>query len=294
MFSFIYKAIGVIFACVLALALPFVFSALVFFVRSLVRGERLPKRRYPSTWVQHSLLRRLLLDFPAAFVHDLMHSNPDAFPMDKCGLVIFEGEQGSGKTVSAVWYMDMLRKKYPKLSIMSNVCLSFADSRLDEWDDIVFKSNGEYGQVVFLDEIQNYFNSLDSKNFPPEMIQEICQQRKQRKTIIGTVQVFNRVAKPIREQTRYIVKPRTLLGCLTVMSIWKPHFYDNAQVDKAYRIKTHLFVHTPHIRSAYDTFETVKLHALHGFKPRSEMLLNDKSEMRSDERRGLFKPRKFG
>lgn len=279
MFSFIYKAIVIIFSFVLALALPFVFSALVFFIRSLSRGERLPKRRYPSTWVQHSLFRRLLVDFPAVFVHDLMHSNPDAFPMDKCGLVIFEGEQGSGKTVSAVWYMDMLRKKYPKLSIMSNVGLSFADSRLDEWDDIVFKSNGEFGQVVFLDEIQNYFNSLDSKNFPPEMIQEICQQRKQRKTIIGTVQVFNRVAKPIREQTRYIVKPRTLFGCLTIMSIWKPHFDDNAQVDKAYRIKTHLFVHTPHIRSAYDTFETVKLHALHGFKPRTDMLTADNNNL---------------
>lgn len=289
MFSFIYKAIAFIFCCCLAVVLPFVFSALVFLLRSFARGERIPHRRYPSTWSQHCLLRRLLVDFPSAFVHDLIHSNPDAFPMDECGLVIFEGEQGSGKTVSAVWYMDMLRKKYPKLSIMSNVGLSFADSHLEEWDDIVFKSNGEFGQVVFLDEIQNYFNSLDSKNFPPEMIQEICQQRKQRKTIIGTVQVFNRVAKPIREQTRYIVKPRTLLGCLTIMSIWKPHFDDNAQVDKAYRVKTHLFVHTPFIRSAYDTFETVKLHALHGFKPRSEMILGENKDMPSDERRGLFK-----
>ena len=112
MFSFIYKAIAFIFCCCLAVVLPFVFSALVFLLRSFARGERIPHRRYPSTWSQHCLLRRLLVDFPSAFVHDLIHSNPDAFPMDECGLVIFEGEQGSGKTVSAVWYMDMLRKKY--------------------------------------------------------------------------------------------------------------------------------------------------------------------------------------
>lgn len=270
--NFIVKLFYFAFALVGILCLPFIISGLFFLVRSYKRGQKIPIRRYPSKWVQHSLLRKLVIDFPCAFVHDLIHRNPDAFPMSETGLVIFEGEQGSGKTVSAVWYMDMLRKKYPKLSIMSNVNLSFADSRLNDWQDIVFKSNGEYGQIVLLDEIQNYFNSLDSRNFPPEMIQEICQQRKQRKCIIGTVQVFNRVAKPIREQTRYIVRPRTLFGCLTIMTIWKPHFDDNAQVDKSYRVKTHIFVHTPFIREAYDTFETVELHALHGFKPRAEFL----------------------
>lgn len=273
--NFIVKLFYFAFAFVGILCLPFIISGLFFLARSYKRGQKIPTRRYPSKWVQHSLLRKLVIDFPCAFVHDLIHRNPDAFPMSETGLVIFEGEQGSGKTVSAVWYIDMLRKKYPKLSIMSNVNLSFADSRLNDWQDIVFKSNGEFGQIVLLDEIQNYFNSLDSRNFPPEMIQEICQQRKQRKCIIGTVQVFNRVAKPIREQTRYIVRPRTLFGCLTVMTIWKPHFDDNAQVDKSFRVKTHVFVHTPFIRDAYDTFETVELHALHGFKPRSEMIIDD-------------------
>lgn len=287
--TFLYKLLLFCFAVVGAFCLPFVLSGLFFLARSLYSGKKIPHRKYPSIWSQHSLPRRLLIDFPAAFVHDLLTSDPDAFPMDKTGLIIFEGEQGSGKTVSAVWYMDMLRKMFPKLSVMSNVGLSFADTRLDDWEDIVFKNNGVYGQVVFLDEIQNYFNCLDSAKFPPEMIQEICQQRKQRKCIIGTVQVFNRVAKPIREQTRYIVKPRTLFGCLTIMSVFKPHFDDNATVDRAMRVKTHIFVHTPEIRSAYDTFETVKLHALHGFKPRSEMIIDQNSNMPSNERKGLFK-----
>lgn len=273
--SFLIKLIIYVSAILGFIVTPFLLSGLFFFFRSLRSGSQLPKRRYPSIWHEHCLFRKLLIDFPASFVHDLFTLNPDAFPMSECGLVIFEGEQGSGKTVSAVYYMDMLRKKYPKLSVMSNVGLSFADKKLNEWNDIVFTSNGEFGQVVFLDEIQNYFNSLDSKNFPPEMITEICQQRKQRKTIIGTVQVFNRVAKPIREQTKYIVKPRTLFGCLTIMSIWRPKFDDDAKVEKSYRVKTHIFVHTPLLRDAYDTFEVVERHALTGFKPRSEMITND-------------------
>lgn len=273
--SFLIKLVIYCSAFIGIVVTPFLLSGLFFFLRTLRGGSELPKKRYPSIWHEHCLLRKLLIDFPASFVHDLFTMNPDAFPMSECGLVIFEGEQGSGKTVSAVFYMDMLRKKYPKLSVMSNVGLNFADKKLNEWDDIVFCNNGEFGQVVFLDEIQNYFNSLDSKNFPPEMITEICQQRKQRKTIIGTVQVFNRVAKPIREQTKYIVKPRTFFGCLTVMSIWKPKFNDDAQVEKSYRVKTHIFVHTPQLRDAYDTFEVVERHALTGFKPRPEMITNE-------------------
>ena len=62
------------------------------------------------------------------------------------------------------------------------------------------------------------------------------------------------------------------------MSIWKPHFDDDARVDKSYRIKTHIFVHTPMIRESYDTFEIVQRHAIHGFKPRSEFL-DDKSKL---------------
>ena len=292
--TFFYKFLIYAFIAVCVVVSPIAFSTIFCFVSSLIHGKKIPKKQAPSTWSEHCLLYKLLIAFPRQLVSDFFESDPDAFPLDKTGLVIFEGQQGSGKSVSAVFYMDMLRRKYPKLSIMSNIKLSFADSRLDDWSDIVFKNNGVYGQVVFLDEIQNYFNSLESKNFPPEMLTEICQQRKQRKTIIGTVQVFGRVAKPIREQTSILVRPRTILGCLTIMSLFKPSFDDNAQVTRLMRLKTHIFVHTPEIRNAYDTFETVSNHALHGFKPRSEMLIDSpvSSEIKKDKKPFFFQKTK--
>ena len=123
--SFLIKFFIYVSAFVGVVVTPFLLSGLFFFFRSLRSGSHLPKRRFPSIWHEHCLLRKLLIDFPASFVHDLFTLNPDSFPMSECGLVIFEGEQGSGKTVSAVYYMDMLRKKYPKLSIMSNVGLAY-------------------------------------------------------------------------------------------------------------------------------------------------------------------------
>ncbi len=77
------------------------------------------------------------------------------------------------------------------------------------------EQNGIYGEIDVLDEIQNWFNSLQSKDFPPEMLTEITQQRKQTKMILGTSQVFSRLAKPIREQTYMLYEPTTLFGCLT-------------------------------------------------------------------------------
>lgn len=238
-------------------------------------GKTLPKKKFPSEWHDHNILIKVFFDFPVQLVRDIFNRDPDEFPMSKTGLYIFEGKQGSGKTCSAVYYMNMLRYKHPALKIMSNISLSFANDRMEEWTDMVFKQNGAYGQIIFIDEIQNYFNSLESKNFPPEALQEICQQRKQRKAIFGTTQVFQRVAKPIREQTRFVVRPRTLFGCLTIMSFFDPSMDKDGQVEKMRRVKTLVFVHNKEIRTAFDTFETVERHALVGFKPRSEQLGND-------------------
>lgn len=67
-------------------------------------------------------------------------------------------------------------------------------------DDLAKYSNGEFGVIYLIDEIQLYFNSLKSKNINPEVMVQISQQRKQRKHIVATSQVFGRMAKPLREQ----------------------------------------------------------------------------------------------
>ena len=155
-------------------------------IYQLRRGRKFPRKKYPSEWHDRNILVKIFYLFPCQLVHDIFTRDPDEFPMSKTGLYIFEGKQGSGKTCSAVYYMMMLKAMHPALKVMSNITLSFSDSHMEEWTDMVFKRNGVYGQIIFIDEIQNYFNSLESKNFPPEALQEICQQRKQRKAIFGT------------------------------------------------------------------------------------------------------------
>ena len=73
-------------------------------------------------------------------------------------------------------------------------------------DDLTRYHNGEEGVLYLIDEIQLYFNSLESKNINMDVMVEISQQRKQRKNIICTSQIFGRMAKPLREQFNTVVK----------------------------------------------------------------------------------------
>ena len=93
------------------------------------------------------------------------------------------GEQGSGKTVALCAKLLDLKKKYPKCLIRTNMNYLNQDDEIIHWKQLVDNDNGIYGQVEVLDEIQTWFSSLQSKDFPAEMITEISQQRKQRKNV---------------------------------------------------------------------------------------------------------------
>ena len=166
-------------------------------------------------------------------------------------------------------------RRYPDVKIRSNIDLTFQDGKITSWKDLILCNNGKSGQIEFLDEIQNWFSSNESKNFPVEMLQEITQQRKQRKIIVGTVQAFQRAAKPIREQTTLLYYPFTVGGCLTFVRVYKPKLDYDGAVSKLSLRKLYWFVHTDELRNSYDTYHKVERLSVVGFQPRSEQLSSD-------------------
>lgn len=74
-------------------------------------------------------------------------------------------------------------------------------------------NNGKCGVVFLIDEIHLELNSLESKNIDIEVMVEISQQRKQKKHIVGTSQVFMRMAKPLREQIHDIIICKNYFKC---------------------------------------------------------------------------------
>lgn len=203
------------------------------------------------------------------------------------GTQVYCGRQGSGKTVSAIKHLLDLKIRYPKAIIVSNVNLTYYNpvvvknkTELKEFsgkfrthkDYLFFQSieqlsfllvsvnNGRYGVIYVVDEIHTYFNALDSKNIPMYVFTEISQQRKQRKLIIGTSQLFMRLAKPFREQCDNIIICNTIAGFFTTQRA-----YDGMTIEQDYDgklngdlKKTGWFFHNNHIRKAFDTYQKVQ------------------------------------
>ena len=201
---------------------------------------------------------------------DLKNSkNKDYFKPS--GVSVYVGWQGGGKTLSAVYHVDRLMSIFPKCKLVTNII--FNNDLIDYSDRIIYfqsvdelaeklvkVNNGEYGVIYLIDEIQTYFNALDSKNIPPYVFTEISQQRKQRKLIIGTSQLWDRMAKPFREQANYEIRCNTLFNVLTVQTVIDAHTLkldDKTGRSVGNVIKRGWFFHNRRIRNMYDTYQKV-------------------------------------
>lgn len=147
----------------------------------------------------------------AAYDVAFAREHPEFFHPD--GFICFTGAQGEGKTLSAVQYIHKLVKRYPEVMLVTNCHLDFPDwkglqLRYTGYEQVQHLDNGYKGIILFLDEIQAEFNSLESKKIDPAWFSVICQQRKRRLHVVGTAQLFSRIAKPWREQFTACIRCR--------------------------------------------------------------------------------------
>lgn len=187
-------------------------------------------------------------------------AHPDWFLPD--GIIVFTGSQGQGKTLSAVRYIDRLMACYPKAKLCSNVFIKGYEDRFIFFDCVKRLKdveNGEYGVIYFIDEIQLLFNSLESRQMDLNLFTTICQQRKKRKHIVGTSQVFNRISKGFREQFKYAVMCNKVFGFLQWNKIVRG---EDCQVDEdgsvhTERVHHSFFFHSPALYEKYDTYAAI-------------------------------------
>lgn len=194
--------------------------------------------------------------------HNFRKNNPDYFDPD--GLLVFCGSQGSGKTLSAVQYIQKLCKLYPKAILCTNTSISGLPdtTKVFEYtglDCLTSLENGKQGVIYFIDEIHLEFNSLESKNIPIEVMVEISQQRKQRKHIVGTSQVFMRMAKPLREQIKNVVLCKNYFHFIQFNKLING---ENAREENGKLVcdtlKNSIWFHSPVMYNSYDTYAKMK------------------------------------
>lgn len=212
---------------------------------------------------KESIFKRLFVDAPRRVVLDKFNQDPEFFRFQ--GLHVFCGEQGSGKTIALVEFIMRMQKEYPKAKCITNLGYTGEDDVLTQWQQLLTYNNGKKGVIVGIDEIQNWFAS--GKNTLPEsMLEVVTQNRKNRRIIVATSQVFTRMAKGLREQCTLIYEPITFLGCITWVRIKKPVLdSDGNVVEKKYR-GSYFFVHTQELRDTYDTYKVIHTLSKEGFK----------------------------
>lgn len=182
-------------------------------------------------------------------------NNPDYFY--PAGIWVFCGPQGSGKTLSAVQCLKKMCKEYPKAIVCTNLDIKGIENKtipFEDYEQLKTLDNGIEGIIFFLDELHILWNSLESKEIPISEMACFCQMRKNRRVIIGTSQVYSRIAKPIREQLQYAVDCRNYFSLVQVNAVLDPteSIEKNGNIE-AKRIGTKIWFHSPKLYDSYDT-----------------------------------------
>ena len=177
------------------------------------------------------------------------------------GSRVFIGRQGKGKTLSMIKYAYDLKSDYPKCAIFSNVKLNDITYVFLENDERVSQAlefqNGKDGVLVILDEAHLMFNA--KTGIPIDVLTSISQQRKDRRRIIFSSQIWNELDISIRKQVQEVVNCRNF-GRIQVNTIFDGESIRLDKSDYTYqmdKIRTEIFKHNDVYYSRYDTYQKI-------------------------------------
>lgn len=186
------------------------------------------------------------------------------------GIHIYTGSFGSGKTSAMVARSYELAKRYPDLTIVTNITLTHFPKKtkilpLKTPKDIV---NAPRPALILIDEIGTIFNSRDfaksKESVPKPVYQHLCQCRHRDLMIYGTCQNWGQLDKQIRDITHSVRVCRTALSHpfsrMQTVKIFDREEYDMWYSDRKTPIrmlKGSVYIQTDKIRNLYDTNELV-------------------------------------
>lgn len=254
--SFLFSLVKPLLVPIVCFIILFILLLIFWYLYYTIIKKMKKEKPYYGKYTEPNIFYKLLVQLPKRMILDYLQKNP--YDFNEYGVHMICGCQGSGKTMTAIYLLQKWKKKYPLIQLYTNCDVKFEDGKLEHWKDLIEKSNGVKGVGNFLDEIQTWFSSLENSKAPVGMLSEVSQQRKQRKAIVGTAQIFGKISKFIREQTHYCYVPRTYFGCLTIVWKAKPRSYDMDKDIFKKKKFAFLFVHTPELRESYDTYKKIE------------------------------------
>lgn len=191
----------------------------------------------------------------------LKHRTPDdknAFPV---GSRVYFGHQGQGKSLAMVAYAFKLKHDYPRCVVFSNMVLNGIDYHLIKEDEDVKTAlsyqNGKYGVLVLLDEAHLYFNKKNGISL--DVLTAISQQRKDRRRIVFSSQIWEELDISLRKQVKEIVHCKKLFNMIiqTVQDGETLRYNKLESTYEADKIRTEIFKMNDEYYNRYNTYQKI-------------------------------------
>lgn len=181
------------------------------------------------------------------------------FPM---GLRVYIAPQGGGKTLSLVHDLFDLKREYPEAIVLSDIELKGID--YVKWRGMTGLkkalkiNNGDKGVILVCDEMQLFASKKEG--VPYEVFQRLCQQRKNRRFMLGTAQDWEDVDVSSRKKVKEVVKCRTIFKKIQINTYFDGYSikWDKKENEwSCKQIGIKIFKHNNSLYNCYNTFEEV-------------------------------------
>lgn len=186
------------------------------------------------------------------------------------GIHLFVGAFGKGKTMLMCIMTYLICKQKKQVTVLTNLNLTNFPKHtrvlpLRTAQDIL---KAPKNCIVLIDEIGTIFNSRDFSGgkaaVPKPLFQLLCQCRKRRLMIFGTVQRYNLLDKQIRDiaatVTECTVMAQHPFSRMVIGRRFDIEEYDYAQQNRQYIPKPYdvkMYIQSEHFRHLYDTTDIV-------------------------------------
>lgn len=177
------------------------------------------------------------------------------------GSRVYIGRQGKGKTLSMVEYTHYLMEKYPDAVVFSNVILfGVKYHHIKEDSDLSLAlayQNGAAGVLVLLDEAHLTFGK--KTGISVDVLTSISQQRKDRRRLVFSSQIWNELDISIRKQVQEVVDCKSF-GRFQLNTVYDGESIRLDKSDYSYsmeKIERELYKHNDEYYGRYDTFQKI-------------------------------------
>ena len=174
------------------------------------------------------------------------------------GTRVYKAHIGGGKTLSLTHDIFQLKKQFPKMVTFANFNIyGLKDFHLITNEYQMFEalsySNGDDGVVVAIDEAHLFWSKKDG--IPVEVLSSISYQRKDRRKILMTTQVWDELPVSTRKQVKEVVSCNRILN-FQINTIYNGNMLKYDKKNSEYvapKINISIFKHNDNLYKSFDT-----------------------------------------